>query len=198
MSETVEATAKTAKVGLAIKSAVTTIKPGPTIVTFWQGIADLIIRGVLVAAGLVLFIVGAIFGGNFAAAVRGYNSAGGWLAFVAFVMIGIEVAIIIGRFINFAFVYQYALYVMIVDVIIHGVAAFLVFPGFIASAVYASQLLPPAQSTAIALTIFALVYMGVLIVMAVFAFLWYFLKWYETLKNKYEGGTTSDPVDYED
>ena len=45
-----EATAKTAKVGLAIKSAVTTIKPGPTIVTFWQGIADLIIRGVLVVS----------------------------------------------------------------------------------------------------------------------------------------------------
>ena len=48
MSETVETSAKAAAVGLRLKEAVTTVKPGPTIVKFWQGIVDVVLRGVIV------------------------------------------------------------------------------------------------------------------------------------------------------
>ena len=63
---------------------------------------------------MLVFIVGAVFGGNFAIIAIGYNSAGGWLAFVAFYIMVFDVIVIIGRFINFAFVYQFPLWIMLV------------------------------------------------------------------------------------
>ena len=45
--------------------------------------------------------------------------------------------------------------------------------------------------------LFAVVYMGILVAVVVYALLWYFMKWFEILKNKYEGGTSTEPTDYE-
>ena len=50
MSETVETAAKVTNVGLAVKSAVTTAKPGITIVKFWQGIVDVVLRAVVLVS----------------------------------------------------------------------------------------------------------------------------------------------------
>ena len=66
------------------------------------------------AVALLVFIIGAVFSGNAVVFFNGYSSAGGWLAFVSFVIMVIETILIVGRFINFAFVYQYSLVVMIV------------------------------------------------------------------------------------
>ena len=68
----------------------------------------------LQAVALLVFIVGAVFSGNVDVLRSNYSSAGGWLAFVSFVIMVIETILIVGRFINFAFVYQYSLVVMIV------------------------------------------------------------------------------------
>ena len=60
-------------------------------------------------------IAGSVYGGNGAAILAGdgRNAVGGWIGFVAFIVMVIELGVIAARFINWAFVFQYALIMMI-------------------------------------------------------------------------------------
>ena len=75
----------------------------PLILTFCQVLA------------LITFAAGASFSADIWVTTESLrSSAGGWLAFVGFIVMLIELAIIVARFINFAFVSDYPLVVMIV------------------------------------------------------------------------------------
>lgn len=65
---------------------------------------------------LVAIIVGSVYGSNGAVQLAGdsRNAVGGWIGFVAFVVMVVELGVIVVRFINFAFMYQYPLMIMIV------------------------------------------------------------------------------------
>ena len=64
---------------------------------------------------LVALISGSVYSSNNAVADAGdsRNAVGGWIGFVAFVVMLVELGVIAARFINFAFVYQYPLVMMI-------------------------------------------------------------------------------------
>ena len=60
-------------------------------------------------------ISGSVYSSNSAVADEGdsRNAVGGWIGFVAFIVMVVELVVIAARFINFAFVYQYPLVMMI-------------------------------------------------------------------------------------
>lgn len=64
---------------------------------------------------LVALIAGSVYNSNLAVAAAGdaRNTVGGWIGFVSFLVLLVELGVIAMRFINFAFVYQYPLMVMI-------------------------------------------------------------------------------------
>ena len=64
---------------------------------------------------LVALISGSVYSSNNAVSDAGdsRNAVGGWIGFVAFVVMLVELGVIAARFINFAFVYQYPLVMMI-------------------------------------------------------------------------------------
>ena len=64
---------------------------------------------------LITFAAGASFSADILVSAESLkSSAGGWLAFIGFIVLLIELAVIVVRFINFAFVTEYPLVVMIV------------------------------------------------------------------------------------
>ena len=59
--------------------------------------------------------MGSVYNSNLAVAAAGdaRNTVGGWIGFVSFLVLLVELGVVAMRFINFAFVYQYPLMVMI-------------------------------------------------------------------------------------
>lgn len=60
-------------------------------------------------------IAGSVYGGNGAALQAGdsRNAVGGWIGFVSFIVLVVELGVIVARFINFAFMFQYPLLILI-------------------------------------------------------------------------------------
>ena len=104
----------------------------------------------------------------------------------------VELVVIAARFINFAFVYQYPLVMMIADVVFSGVSAVGIGIGFIVTAANAADFQRSGngnpRDAAAATSAFCLFVLIGLVVEIVWAVLWFLFKWYLVLKNRYEGG----------
>lgn len=130
--------------------------PSITIVTFWQGIVEILLRGISGVIAFICIITAAVSLSDldisstnlefFDNAFSGFEntvdlsrSACGFLIFIAIVVIVIEGLIIAQRFLNFGIVHKFVTVFIIADIVISGVFAFLFFCLAIATAVYSSR-----------------------------------------------------------
>eukprot|EP00731_Ephydatia_muelleri_P026888 Em0018g988a len=147
--------------------------PGINIVKTWQGIVEIVLRGVVAVLAFILIIAAAT---TQTQALNGRTySAAGWLLFVAVVALLIEVAIVAIRFLNLGLIEKYTLPLVITDgAICLGVALGL-FAGATAIAVYASTYnSSPAGATAAFgfFMMIAVIALGAWIMVAYFVLKW--------------------------
>ncbi|CAI8009245.1 hypothetical protein GBAR_LOCUS6243 [Geodia barretti] len=147
--------------GVAGKAAMSMFGPHPsiTIVTFWQGIVEIALRGVCVVIAFICIIAAAVAlddlddddlkrldeaGGNdqdweWEDTGKLARSACGFLIFLAIMVMILEGAIIAQRFLNFGIVERFNLIFIIADIVISAVFAFLFFCIAISTAVYGGR-----------------------------------------------------------
>jgi hypothetical protein len=144
--------------GAAGKAAMSMFGPHPsiTIVTFWEGIVEIVLRVVSVVFAFICIIAAAVAlddldndelkaldrideGWEWEDTGKLARSACGFLIFLAIMVMILEGAIIAQRFLNFGIVERFNLIFIIVDVVISAVFAFLFFCIAIATAVYGGR-----------------------------------------------------------
>uniref|UniRef100_A0A1X7VQV5 MARVEL domain-containing protein n=1 Tax=Amphimedon queenslandica TaxID=400682 RepID=A0A1X7VQV5_AMPQE len=130
----VEGTVKAARVGGSI---FTQIKPSPTLapVQYWQGIVEISAKGVVLVSIFILFIASSVaqdeannINDNNANLNRAIAAAG-WTIFLGIIGLIYGILYLVCRFVNFAFMTNYRTVVLVTDIIVNGVLAFLLLTG---------------------------------------------------------------------